>query len=944
MAADFNAGSIQGTLDLDTRPFVAGLRKAQAEADNFERKKVTAKADLNTRDLTAKDDEAKAKLDALGSKKVTAKADLNIDEALAKAAILNRALDAGGLGKQSTGLLGGVGRIAMMGSALLSVAAAAGPATAAVVGFGAAAGLAFAGAGISLGLFAKVVTSDMAKIQKAIKGGIQLKGPAGAAETALKSLTKEWTAFQKAAGGPGFKVLTTVFTGLTGILPKLVPLLRTTGNGVNDVLKQVFALSKTPLFDHFLKSLQGFMKGFLQGAGPVLTNLLKSFMNGFIVLQPLMAMLGKGIQQLAAGLAHFTAGGGLKTFLGTVEAAAPKVIALVTALLHGLLNLGKGLAPLAGPALSFITGLVKAIGSLNLAPLASGLGHFLSALQPILPVAANLINVVLKPLGALLSGLAAGPLHQITHALSSELQPAFHALSGILGALVKPLTQFIGSIANLVNPTGIKLAATLLKSLEGAVKVLAPALGHLAVALESVIDNGINVITPLIPKLTPLLNGLAHAAAFVANGLAKILAVKGVGDTLLAIYGGFKLFKFAKGAIDGVVGAFTTLRDACILTRIQLGILKAQELGAAVWAKAAQGIGLITRAFNLLKESTIATRIGLAALKVQEIAVAVWGKIVAAAEKAWAAVQWVLDAALDANPIGIIVIALAALVAGLIYAYNHSKTFRTIVQTAFRDVAHVAEVVFNWLKSAVVTVVDWIKSHWQLLIGILGGPLGVVVALVITHWNQIRSFISSTVSTILSDVGNFISGVVHFFSSLPGRISGFVGQMLSAGVHFFSGVFNGIKQVGAEIISWCTSLPGKIIGAIGNIGARVASSVKGSISGALSGIGHFVGGLVPHFASGGIVGGSTFAMIGDNAGGREAVVPLDKYELPKRGDIAAMLSAATSSGGNNYKQDETNRLLKALLDKMGSPDDLAKAVGKQSEATMRGMVQIARAT
>ena len=45
-----------------------------------------------------------------------------------------------------------------------------------------------------------------------------------------------------------------------------------------------------------------------------------------------------------------------------------------------------------------------------------------------------------------------------------------------------------------------------------------------------------------------------------------------------------------------------------------------------------------------------------------------------------------LNAALSANPIGLVVIAIAALVAGLIYAYQHSATFRAIVQGAMKAV------------------------------------------------------------------------------------------------------------------------------------------------------------------------------------------------------------------------------------------------------------------
>lgn len=69
------------------------------------------------------------------------------------------------------------------------------------------------------------------------------------------------------------------------------------------------------------------------------------------------------------------------------------------------------------------------------------------------------------------------------------------------------------------------------------------------------------------------------------------------------------------------------------------------------------------------------------------------------ATKAAAAGQWLLNAALSANPIGLVVVAVAALVAGLILAYNKSETFRNIVDKAMGAV-----------KTSVGAVVDLIEA------------------------------------------------------------------------------------------------------------------------------------------------------------------------------------------------------------------------------------------
>jgi tape measure domain-containing protein len=70
-------------------------------------------------------------------------------------------------------------------------------------------------------------------------------------------------------------------------------------------------------------------------------------------------------------------------------------------------------------------------------------------------------------------------------------------------------------------------------------------------------------------------------------------------------------------------------------------------------------------------------------------------KVVTAVTAAW-------NAVLAMNPIGLVVIALAALVAGLVVAYKRSDTFRAIVNAAFSAVKAVALSVFGWFTKTLV--------------------------------------------------------------------------------------------------------------------------------------------------------------------------------------------------------------------------------------------------
>lgn len=68
----------------------------------------------------------------------------------------------------------------------------------------------------------------------------------------------------------------------------------------------------------------------------------------------------------------------------------------------------------------------------------------------------------------------------------------------------------------------------------------------------------------------------------------------------------------------------------------------------------------------------------------------------AKSEKVAAAAQWLLNAAMDANPIGIAVVTLAALTAGLVLAYKHIKPFREWVNKTAKSVVNFGNGITKW--------------------------------------------------------------------------------------------------------------------------------------------------------------------------------------------------------------------------------------------------------
>ncbi len=78
----------------------------------------------------------------------------------------------------------------------------------------------------------------------------------------------------------------------------------------------------------------------------------------------------------------------------------------------------------------------------------------------------------------------------------------------------------------------------------------------------------------------------------------------------------------------------------------------------------------------------------------------------AAATKVATVAQWLWNAAMAANPIGLIVLAIVALIAGLVLAYQHSETFRRVVTAAFQAVASAAKAVVAGVVAYISFVLD----------------------------------------------------------------------------------------------------------------------------------------------------------------------------------------------------------------------------------------------
>lgn len=119
--------------------------------------------------------------------------------------------------------------------------------------------------------------------------------------------------------------------------------------------------------------------------------------------------------------------------------------------------------------------------------------------------------------------------------------------------------------------------------------------------------------------------------------------------------------------------------------------------------------------------------------------------------------QIALDVAMTANPIGIVIVALAALAAGFAIAWSKSKSFRDAMTA-----------VWNALKTAVMATIGWVRSHWPIIFTIIAGPFAPLVALA-TNAFGIRSAFIGAIQAVWAFVKRIVGAIVDFFTGLPAK-------------------------------------------------------------------------------------------------------------------------------------------------------------------------------
>jgi len=211
---------------------------------------------------------------------------------------------------------------------------------------------------------------------------------------------------------------------------------------------------------------------------------------------------------------------------------------------------------------------------------------------------------------------------------------------------------------------------------------------------------------------------------------------------------------------------------------------------------------------------------------------------------------------LSLGPITLIIAGLIAVGVGLYLLWTRSRTFRVIVEAAFNGVKDAVLAVVRWFAGPFTqfftvtipgifkTLMGWLSRNWPLIVGILTGPVGLAVVLVIRYWTQIKNFITSTVGAIehivrsvFNSIASFIGGIASSVTSTVqrwwGNVVGAISRALGAAWTNLAGWFS---RLPGQIASWGVA----VVRGWTILGGAMISGMLSGISTAMSGIGSWI--------------------------------------------------------------------------------------------------------
>ena len=480
-------------------------------------------------------------------------------------------------------------------------------------------------------------------------------------------------------------------------------------------------------------------------------------------------------------------------------------------------------------------------------------------------------------------------------------------IAGALGFSVEDTAEAIGLMAN----AGIKGSQagtslrTIMNNLAGEVKICGSALGEVTIQTTNA-DGSMRELSDILADCRGAFSQLseseqaAAAEALVGkNAMSGFLALMNAApediDKLSSAIENCdgKSAEMAATMQDNLAGQLTILKSQLEELAISFGEILMPAIRSIV-----SGIQGFVDKLNSMDETTkkvivtialIVAAIGPVLIVVGKVISAV-GTIMTIVPKVAAAIKAVkgafagLNAVMAANPIILVIAAIAALVAAFIYLWNTSDEFRqfwidlwenikavaiavweaisTFFSQAWEAIKSTAETVWNGIKdfftglwegittlftTVVTAIATFLSSAWTGIQTTATTVWNAIKGFIDGIWNGIKTTITSVATAIGSAVSNAWNGIKNTvtnlsngaktaattaFNNMKSAISSTVSNITSAISSGFNSAVSFIKGLAGQAFSWGSDIIGNIVNGIRSMIGRVkdaASSVASAI-------------------------------------------------------------------------------------------------------------------
>lgn len=319
-----------------------------------------------------------------------------------------------------------------------------------------------------------------------------------------------------------------------------------------------------------------------------------------------------------------------------------------------------------------------------------------------------------------------------------------------------------------------------------------PTVNSMFTAINPLFQQAIPKVSEAVQSLANNIN--AHKTDIISSVTSATSVVK-IAFSWVENHG-----SLVKTAIIGIVSAVAAWKTALLAANVVQSINNAATVTAAINTG---GLAAGEAALAAAKGSTTLATIALSAATIKDTAANIAHTAATAAQTAATnaarGAQILLNAALNANPIGIVITLIAALVTALVVLYKKNKTFHDWVVNSFVRVKGIAR---DFVSSISGFFTQTIPNAFQSAKSKITGIWSDAISGIKSKWDTFKTYLSNP-ALLLSAIENAFSGAVSW-------IKGLATEALQWGKDLIDGLINGIKSKVRELTSAVKSVASKI--------------------------------------------------------------------------------------------------------------------------------------